>query len=224
MQNNVPFPAETTKQLFIQGEAGKLELGITVPEDAVDDAIAIICHPHPLHEGTMNNKVVTTLAMAYNKCGIHAVRFNFRHVEGSDGEFGQGVGEMQDLNTVWDWVVSQKPNAKIYLAGFSFGAAIAMNVGAKRAPYCLVTISPPTPTIPDLKERYRWIDPNLEINCPWLVVQGLEDEIIPHQSVQDFVASRKKQPKLILMEETSHFFHRKLIPLRNHVVDFAQDH
>src|SRR3990167_3653863 len=89
------------------------------------DTTAIICHPHSLMGGTMNNKVVTTLARAFSDLGHHTVRFNFRGVGESKGVYDAGIGETKDVLAIWDWIKARRPQDKIWLAGFSFGAFVS---------------------------------------------------------------------------------------------------
>ncbi len=143
-----------------------------------------------------------------------AVRFNYRGVGQSAGVYGEGVGECDDLKAVWDWVVSERPKAKIYLAGFSFGAYVSLRVATERAPHSLVSISPPV--------QYPWFSSFQCLDCPWLIVQGLDDEVVLPGDIRVFVDGLSKKPALIEMEKTSHFFHGMLIPLRECVEVWAQ--
>lgn len=208
INQNILFPV-ASQSLVLKGPAGDLELAISIPENDREEGVAIICHPHPQQEGTMNNKVVTTLARAYNHLGMPAVRFNFRGVGQSTGSYGEGLGECGDLKAVWDWVTSERPKANIYLAGFSFGAYISLRVATERAPHCLVSISPPV--------QYPWFKTFQGLDCPWLIVQGLDDEVVLPGNVRAFVDGLSKKPGLIEMERTGHFFHGVLIPLRESV-------
>ena len=89
---------------LIDGPAGKLEVAVSEPTEEERSAWGIVCHPHPLHGGTMNNKVVTTLAKTFQEMGFNTVRFNFRGVGKSEGEYDEGAGEINDLLAVVDWV------------------------------------------------------------------------------------------------------------------------
>src|SRR5690348_488965 len=116
-----PFP-EKEATLILPGPVGDLDVIATNHEQANNTTpIAIVCHPHPLHGGTMNNKVVTTLARTFKDLGLRSVRFNFRGVGKSGGIYDHGVGECKDLIAVIDWVKKIFPQAPIWLAGFSFG-------------------------------------------------------------------------------------------------------
>lgn len=199
------FP--TTETIFLlPGPTGQLEV-LTVPAPNTEKNItAIICHPHPLHGGTMNNKVVTTLARTFKELGMRTVRFNFRGVGKSEGVYGNGIGEVDDLLAIIKWVKQVCPRDEVLLAGFSFGSYIAA-CGAHRFPVKqLVCIAPPLEHFP--------FDDLYPFPCPWLVVQGEEDEIVSPQVVFNWLASLPKPPIIIRMPNTGHFFHSKLVELR----------
>jgi alpha/beta superfamily hydrolase len=180
--------------------------------------VAVICHPHPQHGGTMRNKIVTTLYRAFDELGCHTVRFNFRGVGKSEGEYGNKVGELEDLISILDGVAIEYPNADIWLAGFSFGAYIAiravMDWRLKNSIKQLVSIAPPVSyfkneTLPDIR-------------CPWLVVQGLEDEVVSASDVFDWLKTLSTQPEVIRMPGVTHFFHGHLIALRELLVAYLR--
>jgi uncharacterized protein len=199
----------SAKPFFIEGPSGKLEALETEikPEISSRQATAIICHPHPLFGGTMNNKVVSTLARAFSNLGFRTIRFNFRGVGQSEGHFDEGVGELEDLQAVIAWVKLRYPEEGIALSGFSFGAAISARAAAT-LPDCLqlVSIAPPVP---------RFGLPSLEpIACPWLVVQGDQDDVVLPEDVYAWIETRNPKPKLIRFEKAGHFFHGQLTELR----------
>ncbi len=210
----------TNPQIFPAGQAnfqlaipnGELEL-LTV---AVENprGIAVICHPHPLQAGTMNNKVVTTLHKAFHEANMHTVRFNFRGVGKSTGEFAEGIGEAEDLIALLDWVAQLNPDLPLYLAGFSFGSYVSYRV-ASLSPYKnklqqLISIAPPLkyPEFPKLPLPA----------CPWLIVQGEQDEIVEPQVLYDWLEQHDNPATLIRFSDTGHFFHGKLIELREVVL------
>lgn len=127
MANNnksIEFPKQDA-YLFLTGESGKLELLVSVSKlnnnHSLDEKIAIICHPHPLFQGTMNNKVVHTIHKALHSIGFTTIRFNYRGVGRSDGEYGNSIGESTDLRTIIEWVQALKPDCKILLQVFLLG-------------------------------------------------------------------------------------------------------
>jgi alpha/beta superfamily hydrolase len=113
------FP-DAASELLLPGPAGSLELAIELPEPELARAgTAILCHPHPLHRGTMHNKVVTMAERSLRELGLRTVRFNFRGVGASEGEYDDGRGETLDLLAVAEWVQKARPNDALWLCGFS---------------------------------------------------------------------------------------------------------
>lgn len=195
--------------LTLAGPAGKLEASLHLPESLQPERLAIICHPHPLHQGTMNNKVVTTLARAYEQLGIASLRFNYRGVGQSEGDYGHMTGEIEDLFAVLGWVQQQWPQVKLYLAGFSFGAFIAASVANQWDVESLVTVAPAV-NHADFSGLKR-------IHCPWLVITGDQDEVVPFAEVKDFCDNPPSPLELVVFENCGHFFHGRLIDLRDRV-------
>lgn len=193
------------QEIFIAGPVGKLEAVIQTVETPIT-RVGIICHPNPLQEGTMQNKVVTTVAKTFNAMGMIAVRFNYRGVGQSDGEYGAISGEVADCMAIVQWVHQQWPQAKIWLAGFSFGAYIAAEVATKVACEQLISIAPAVDRMP-----YKTLPTVL---CPWLVIQGEDDEVVIPESVYTWFEGLKAHKTLVRLPETGHFFHGKLIDLQ----------
>jgi len=192
----------------LQGPVGELEVATSsYKEDVSPRAITVvICHPHPLFGGTMNNKVVTTLMRAFRDLGLRVVRFNFRGVGKSAGAFAEGVGELDDVLSVVDWVKKVNPQDEIWLAGFSFGAAMSARAATRVAVSQLVSIAPPVP-------RFGLL--NLPpVTCPWLIVQGEDDDVVIPQDVYNWVEGLNPKPQLVRVREAGHFFHGKLLELR----------
>lgn len=194
----------------IPGPAGGIE---ALVESAAHPpcAIAVVCHPHPQHAGTMLNKVVHTLARHFARLGANAVRFNFRGVGESEGEFGGGDGETEDALAVIDWARGRWPGLALYLAGFSFGAMVALRAAPRRSATGLATIAPAVDRF-DFEVRYP--------RCPWLVVQGRDDDVVSAAAVERWCANVSPPPSLLLMENTGHYFHGRLPELGRRVDDF----
>ena len=201
------FPA-TSSTLMLPGPAGQLEVAIDLPEGetAPLPLTVIVCHPLSTEGGSLNNKVVTMAARSLRELGANSVRFNFRSVGNSAGTFDQGDGEQQDLLAVVAWVREQRPDDDLWLAGFSFGAYVSLRAAHEVQPEGLISIAPPAG-----RWDFRTIVP---VACPWLVIQGEDDEIVEPQAVYDWIDTLKRKPELVRMPDTSHFFHRKLIDLR----------
>jgi alpha/beta superfamily hydrolase len=199
-----PTAAET---LSLAGPAGALEVAVDPAEEKRLPVVAIVCHPLPTEGGTMHNKVVTMAARALRECGADTVRFNFRGVGASEGTFDDGDGELDDLRAVATWVRAQRPDAALWLAGFSFGAYVSLRMAAELQPSALLSIAPPVGRSWDFKAI-------VAPTCPWLVIQGDADEIVDANAVAAWVSKQPHPPALVRMPDTSHFFHRKLIDLR----------
>lgn len=195
-----------TQHGLIQGPAGQLEVMVSRAASAPEASWALICHPHPLHQGTMNNKVVTTLHKAFSNLGISTLRFNYRGVGKSEGRYGETVGESEDCLALLRWIQEQAPDASVRLAGFSFGAYIAANVASQETVSHLLTIAPAVHHAP--------FEALSDITCPWLVIMGEQDEIVPFESVQQWYDNLSADKTLITMEEAGHFFHGDLVTLR----------
>lgn len=194
--------------LTLPGPAGALELAVDLPEDDVAalPLVAIVCHPLPTEGGTMHNKVVTMAARALRELGATTVRFNFRGTGDSEGSFSQGPGEIEDLRAVAAWVRAECPSRRLWLAGFSFGAFVSLSAAADIEPGMLISIAPPAG---------RWDFESIRLpSCPWLVIQGEEDEIVDPQAVYDWLDRSGAQAELVRVPDTGHFFHRKLMDLR----------
>lgn len=199
-----------TVAVEIPGAAGTLE-GAIDSASVTATAVAVVCHPHPLQQGTMQNKVVTTLARAFVSLGAAAVRFNFRGVGSSTGSYADGVGERDDASAVIAWTKARWPGRPLYLGGFSFGAAIALGVAAGVAPRGLVTVAPPVERLPA-----DFVPPA----CPWLLVHGAADDVVAPEPVLAWSESLAMKPRVVLLDGVGHFFHGRLSALSGAVVDF----
>lgn len=201
--------------MLINAPTGQLEIVIDKIDDNKHHHWAIVCHPHPLFGGTMNNKVVTTTSKALQLSGYSVIRFNFRGVGQSTGQFDEGRGELQDLHAVFDWLSANEPVDTLCLAGFSFGSYIAFQASQTLPCKQLILIAPPI-------MRFNY-ESSQDITCPCLIVQGDEDEIVDPQEVIAWAKTlEKREPrfKLKIMDKSGHFFHGKLIELRNTLKDY----
>ncbi len=199
-----------TQRISLNGPAGALEALLDVPPEGVAQrGTAVIAHPHPLFGGTMDNKVVQTLARAFVLSGWRAVRFNFRGVGASEGAYDEGRGELQDLLAV---VGHSAPDGALALAGFSFGAFVtshAVAALAARDPQAVVLVGTAAsrftvaPIAPELHERT-------------LVLHGEADDTVP---LADAMAwARPQTLPITVVPGGGHFFHGQLPLLRNLVV------
>ncbi len=202
---------QSSSQLLLRGPAGIIEARLTRPDLegvlAGQQLMVIVCHPHPVHGGTMDNKVVTTLVRTYRDLGIQALSFNFRGVGGSEGVFDNGVGELDDLLAVVEWAKREYPERGLLLAGFSFGSSIAAQACFKVADVGhLLLVAPPV-------ERYPY-DRDGRFPCLAVVVQGGRDERVHAEGVYTWVAGLKSSAELVQYEEAGHFFHGYLAHLK----------
>ena len=202
-----PTPRSRPAGVEIEGPVGTLEAAIDASAGPAV-ATAVVCHPHPQQQGTMTNKVVTTVARAFAELRADAVRFNFRGVGKSAGAYADGVGERDDALAVVDWCRERWPNRPLYLGGFSFGAAVAASIAARVAPVGLVTVAPPLDRL-----RASFVAPT----CPWLLVHGEADDVVPPGPVLEWAAALPSPPKIVLLPGVGHFFHGSLTALNEAV-------
>ena len=199
-----------TQSFTVQGGVGAIEALRDLPTDGVVRGTAVIAHPHPLFGGTMQNKVVQTLARAFVQCGWQAVRFNFRGVGASAGTYDEGQGEAADMLAV---IAQVAPEGPLALAGFSFGAYVtshvAQAVSAQRGLDKLVLVGTAAsrfavaPVAPDLHERT-------------LVIHGEQDDTVALSSVMDW--ARPQTLPVTVIPGVEHFFHGQLPLLKSLVV------
>jgi hypothetical protein len=205
------LPPLRAEALQIAGPAGVLEALLEQPEDGNPQEIAVVCHPHPQHGGTMHNKVVHTLARALQDLGFTTVRFNYRGVGASAGSYGEGVGETDDALAVISEVHRRWPDATLTLCGFSFGGSVALRASALQAPQRLITVAPAVDrlTVPASAPR-----------CAWLLVQGEADDVVEAQRVRAWLRTLSVQPHTVFLPGVGHFFHGALPQLKAAVEDF----
>lgn len=205
-------PAVLKEALTLNGPAGRLEALLETPRDGDGRAIAVLCHPHPQFQGTMLNKVVHTMGRAANDLGAPALRFNFRGVGASDGEFAEGRGEADDALAAIDWARARYPDAALWLCGFSFGAMVACRAALTAQPDWLVSVAPPA-------ERMAGLLEGQEPKGRWLVIQGDADAVVHCASVVNWVDSLNRTPRLVILPDVEHFFHGRLTLLRQTLVE-----
>ncbi len=200
------FPCDPAPFLLV-GPAGGLEVMTTCPpENSTVTATAVVCHPHPQYGGTMHNKAVHTLARAFTDMGLRTVRFNFRGVGASEGRFAAGAGESEDLVAVLNWLRFRRRDDEVWLAGFSFGAYVAVRTAARWPVTRLIAVAPPV-------HLYGFTELPIP-RVPLLVVQGDRDKVVPATSVMRWVESSNPRPDLAILRGVGHFFHHRLNDLR----------
>lgn len=208
----IPYPE---RRLILAGPAGDIEARMTSPA-AGPPAVAVICHPHPLHGGSLDNKVTATLARTLSTLGVPALRFNFRGVGASSGHFAAGIGETEDLLAVMRQAQGLYPGRALWLAGFSFGAYVALRAAQVMAVDRLITVAPPV-------NLYDFSDLSAP-DCPWLLIQGKDDEVAPCKSVLRWAARLYPAPHSVYLDGVGHYFHGKLNTLQSIITDDIAGH
>jgi alpha/beta superfamily hydrolase len=198
-----------TEPCLFSGPAGNLEGLVDLPESA-PTAVAVVCHPNPVQGGSMQNKVAYILARACNDMGAISLRFNFRGVGRSVGVFDNGVGEIDDALAAIDWLMREHPGLPLWLAGFSFGGYVALRAQSQRPVQRLVTVAPAV-------QRFATA-PIVPPVCPWLLVQGDADDVVPPGEVLAWARGLVRPPQLAVLPGAGHFFHGRLNELREAVV------
>lgn len=203
---DVHQPLPCGERVALEGPVGCLEALIGCPEHPGARGLGIVCHPHPLMGGTMHNKVVHFICRAFNELGLYSLRFNFRGVGASEGTYGEGDGEAQDLGAALDWARTRAPDQALWLAGFSFGGWVALRQAHHPGVTQLVTVAPAVN-----RSDQRPIE---SPECPWLLVQGEQDEVVPATAVRRWLAGLARQPEAVFMPDAGHMFHGQLTRLR----------
>ena len=196
-----------TQRNAVAGPAGSLDCAIDAPATA-PRGVAVVCHPHPLHGGTMDNKVVQTLARAFVQLGYTAVRFNFRGIGASQGTWDDGVGEVDDVLAVVH--AHRAAGQPLVMAGFSFGAAMASQAAARLT------------AAHEAAERVVLVGPAVQnfavapVPADTLVIHGERDDVVALQSVFDW--ARPQSLPVTVLPGAGHFFHGQLPVLKQIVV------
>ena len=201
--------SQTVRQT-VAGPAGALECALDAPAGDVR-GVAVICHPHPQHGGTMDNKVVITIARAFLQIGFRTVRFNFRGAGASQGTWDEGRGEIDDALAVI--AAHRDPALPFMLGGFSFGAYVASEAAARlpadARPQRMVLIGPSTQK-----------QPMPPVPADTIVVHGETDDVVPLSATFDW--ARPQSLPVIVMPGVGHFFHGQITLLKNVVVQQLQ--
>jgi alpha/beta superfamily hydrolase len=188
---------------FIPVAHGKLEA--IVSRSTQQKAIGIMCHPHPLYGGTMSNKVVTSIVKAWQALGLSTIQFNFRGVGESTGSFDHGDGEQADLQAVIHWAEEAFGKQAIYLGGFSFGAYVALKFCQRFTPAYLLLVAPPA--------QYEDFMSLQLPDCSSELIVAEQDEVVPTDQILAWASNQPFQ-RILNVPEASHFFHGKLIAIK----------
>lgn len=199
---------------FFRGALNSLEARLLVPDNFRTPYVAILGHPHSLQGGTMNNKVVTTMARALRELGIPSLRFNFRGVEHSEGEYDHGVGESEDmlcLARLWE---EERPGSRYLFAGFSFGSYVTYRAASQWPHELLISVAPAV-------NHYDYAHFSSAPSV-WHILQGDDDEVVPLDEVMAFAA--QCHPALLVhrFPDAGHFFHGKLLLLKETLIEIIQ--
>lgn len=187
------------ESLFVKGPAGRLEAILEEPEDRDPIECALVCHPHPQHGGTMHTKAVYRTARGLRRAGCAVLRFNYRGVNLSEGEYDNAVGEVEDARSALSLLLSRYPTLPLTIAGFSFGSRIALKLGCELGyPRRLIAVGFPTV----YKDRSY-----LEgCTVPRYFVQSDNDEFGPLPELESLVNSLPQPAKLIVIPAADHYF------------------
>lgn len=204
--NDWPDPGQR-RRTTLTGPAGGLDALLESP-DGPPAAVTVVCHPHPRHGGAKTNKVAYTLARAAGEAHCAALRFDFRGVGDSDGAFDNGVGEVEDALAVAEWALETSGCRRLLLAGFSFGAAVAVRAAMRLKPAGLVTVALPTAYFEHQPPRP---------DCRWLALHGEADDVADPVAARDALQALSPAPELATLSDAGHFFHGRLGDLRSTV-------
>ena len=200
-----------TQSFVLQGEAGPLECKLDLPPEGTPRGIALIAHPHPLYGGTMDNKVVQTLARAFIALGYVSVRMNFRGVGASGGTHDEGRGETDDMAQLHAHMRVQYPGLPVALSGFSFGTFVQAQL-QKRLEH---KGQPAERLVLVGCAAGKWALPEVPPNT--LLIHGEQDDTIPLTDVLDW--ARPQDLPVVVIPGADHFFHRKLHHIKQWVLD-----
>ena len=207
------------KEIVFTGPDGKL-VGKYKKGQSLNPPVALILHPHPLYGGTMNNPVVLELFNIFDNLGFSTFRFNFRGVGKSEGKFDNGLGELADAAAGLDWIQRQNPNAnQCWVAGFSFGALLCMQLLMRRPEITRFVSVSPQPNLYD----FNFLAP-----CPasGMLIQGKKDELVPIEDTNRLAQKLQSQKNIVIdYEEISganHFYDHEMHKLNKIVATYVE--
>jgi len=202
------------ESLFIPGPAGRLEALLEEPEDRPPVEAALVCHPHPQHGGTMHNKVVYRIARGLRRAGAVVLRFNYRGVNLSEGQYDQGEGELDDARACLAYLRARYPELPCTLAGFSFGSRIVLRIGCGEGGARRVIAA----GFPTIYQDFSYLQ---ACTAPKIFVQSTHDQYGPVAELEKFVASLADPKRLVLIEARDHFFAGALAELEHAIFTLA---
>jgi hypothetical protein len=200
--------ARRIETLFLPGPAGKLEALLEEPEHEEPVEAALVCHPHPKGGGTMHNKVVYRIARGLRKTGCVVLRFNYRGVNLSEGEYDHGIGEIEDARVALNELRGRYPNLPVMLAGFSFGSRVVLRLAARETSIRrIIAVGFPTRVVSQ--------DLVSQVHMPKFFVQSTHDEFGPKPEFTAFYDSVPEPKQLQWVEAVDHFFKDALDPFES---------
>jgi alpha/beta superfamily hydrolase len=191
--------ARRIETLFLNGPAGKLEALLEEPEDQDPREAVLVCHPHPSHGGTMHNKVVYRIARALRRSRAVVLRFNYRGVNLSGGQYDEGIGEVEDARTALAFLRERYPDLPYSLAGFSFGSRIALTLACEPGSAQRVFAV-------GFPARYQEFVELRTCRTPRIYILSTNDEFCPVASMEAYFDTLPPPKKLVLVEAKDHFF------------------
>jgi uncharacterized protein len=216
--------SSSIRSLFLDGPAGRLEALLNSGAENATHA-AVVCHPHPLFGGTMHNKVVFHTMKALNSFGFPVLRFNFRGTGLSEGEHANGVGEVDDVRSAFDWMDSEF-HLPLIFAGFSFGAAVGLQAACSDPRFrAAIGVGTPVAPVAEDTEQPREYSFGFLRECakPKLLVSGARDQFGPRAKLDALIASMPEPKKLVIIEGADHFFEGRLRELREAIEAWVKE-
>ena len=203
------------ESLFLAGPAGRLEALLEEP-DQTAIGVALVCHPHPQHGGTMHNKVVYRVAKGLRRSGHVVMRFNYRGVNLSEGEYAHGEGELEDTRIALDVLLSRYPALPLTLAGFSFGSRIVLRMGC--APHGPATRRVIAVGFPTVYKDHSFLE---GCTVPRIFIQSTRDQYGPVEELLPLVEALPEPKQLIWIDAEDHFFAGALERLEESVIQLG---
>jgi uncharacterized protein len=207
------------RSFFLNGPAGQLEALLNAGAEDASHA-ALVCHPHPAYGGTLHNKVVFHAMKALNSFGFPVLRFNFRGAGLSQGEHGNGIGEVEDVRAALDWL-EQEYRQPIVFAGFSFGASVGLRAACPDARVsAMIALGTPVAPIENRSYDYGFLG-----GCtkPKLFVSGARDQFGPRAKLESLMKSVGEPKKLVFIEGADHFFEGRLREVRETIEQWVRE-
>lgn len=207
--------AHDSRNLFLDGPAGRLEAILWTPSTGDPRMAAVVCHPHPLFGGTMHNKVVYNAAKSLDALGLAVLRFNFRGTGKSEGKHDKGIGEREDVRAALDFLAAEFPKTPLLLAGFSFGCWVGLRAGCEDARVTLLI---------GLGAPVNNVDFSYLKQCskPKLFVHGSKDQFGDADKLQALVETLPGENRVVIVADADHFFQGKLDQLNSAITSWTK--